>query len=556
MAITLQDGSAGLFDLQGKAFYAQQTINTARGTTVPAEIDDVQIIHNNLTPTDDLEQAIANLSTAIAESKSSFSGNISNLQSYCEALLIALVKADNPQPDESLKTALEELIRQMESSSDSVDASAIAASVSAGGSNSGDGTLITSVKGGDGLTRENSYAEDIECEAASDGRTASFTCRGENRVDLLSADWPQGSGAQTSVTAVQASSSLLTNGGFETEGDFDSDDTDDNAPTGWVISVGDIGNRILMTNVEVQTVVIASDPTSGWYVLHYTTPDGDVLTTDPIPWNASGSVVQAELRKFPGLSAITVATTGTSPNFTHTITFTGAGGNQTEMTNTSSLDTGTVTNNTTVAGTAEVLYGSKALHLNSNGAELTTIQQRLTTLEAETAYAVSLWAIADAVPAAGVITIDMVDGIGGSVIADKQGTNNSFTFNASDLTTSWQHLSDLVSGEIVFRTPTVVPDVVYFRIRISTAITSGRDVYFDEVAVFKMTELYRGGPLVGVVPGGSPFKKKDKFTITVTNGREGAIQEWYNRNFDMASLGLLLPSNSAGSETIPDSVVG
>lgn len=278
-------------------------------------------------------------------------------------------------------------------------------------------------------------------------------------------------------------------------------------------------------------------------------------------------------------------------------------------------------------------------------------------------YAVSLWAIADVVPAAGIITIDLVDGIGGTIIKDAQGVQNSISFDCTNLSTSWQHLDALVaavnevqqvsisgtptggtftltydgqttgtiaynadaatvqaalealsniesgdvsatggalpgtpvdieftgqlaaqdvpemttdgsgltggsspdsavatttdgsSNDLAFRTPKVLPDLVYLRVRISTAVSSGTSVFIDSVALDTMTELYSGGPFVAIFGGSIDFKVGDLWTVTTTNDRAGSIQEAYNRNFNMARLGLLLPSKTNGAETVPDTVI-
>lgn len=550
MTIEFTDGSNydGLFDILGKAFHAQSTIETAVGTTVPAEVEDA-IDQYRLRPsdpkTDGVDQPLLKISGKMQ------SGGLSsqrNIRSYASSFLTGFVDSDASLLNPSLQNALGELIRQMIAESESVDASTVAASVSGSGNNSDCG-FVVSVKRGDGRTQENLLAETLDMTPVSESISSSLTFRSrKNRADLLSHEWPAGSGTATTLSTVLASAGLLTNGDFEDESDV----TD--APDDWEVVVGTVGTTIKMTNIEVQTVTISGSPTSGTYVLHWTDPNGNAWTTSPLPYTASASSVQTALRQFAGLSQIVVTSTGTAPNYAHTITFTGAGGNLNQLTSTSSLDTGSIAHATTVAGTGQVFYGGKALEFDSDGAQLTQIRQRVAGLSASTAYAVSLWAIADVVPAAGVITIDLIDG-SGSVVTDDQGAPNSFTFNAADLTTSWQHLSDLVSGETVFRTPEVVPTVLYIRLRVSTAISSGTSVFFDSFAMAQMTELYSGGPLVAVFAGSSIFRSTDEWTLTSTNDRAGKFQEWFHRNFDMAAKGLLLPSDSGGSETIDDALI-
>jgi len=555
MTIDFYDGSNfdGLFNLLGKAFHAQKTINTARGTTIPAELDDVVEALNLLTVDAEYSLAGQPLQSLANSVRTAANSEMSSLANYAASLIITAVNKDNPQPQRDISTALRELVRQMVANSQSVDASTVTAAVTPGGSNTGTGLIVASTKRGDGLVNENMIAENIAGLATSDGDAASITLRGASRVAPLSADYPKGSGASASISAVSAANSLLANGDFEDEDDVA------NAPDDWIVSVGVIGTTVKMTDVEAQTVAIGGTPTSGYYRLLYTNALGDVQITGQIAYNATAATVQSALRQLTGLSQVTVTATGTTPNFTHTITFVGRGGNITELTSVSSLAGGTptITHGTTSAGTAQVYAGGKALIIDSDGAELTTFNQRLFGLNPETAYAFSMWAIADVVPAAGVITVDLVDGIGGTVIADSAGTNNTFSFDCDDLSDSaWQHVTTLVGGECVFRTPLVVPDVVYLRIRVSTAVSDTTSVFLDHAALTPMTAVYPGGPLVAAFSGNIGFLRGDEWTMAVTNNRAGELQEYFERNFGMSSLGLLLPSNAANSETIPDSVIG
>ena len=76
-----------------------------------------------------------------------------------------------------------------------------------------------------------------------------------------------------------------------------------------------------------------------------------------------------------------------------------------------------------------------------------------------------------------------------------------------------------------------------------------------------MDSLYSGGPQAAIFSGKTPFTKgsaqvaPDSFTITVTNDRAGEFQEWFERMFDMAAKGLILPSDSGGSETQSDALI-
>lgn len=540
-------GFTDLFTVLGKAFAAQGIANTARGTTVPTAVDGLVSEFNALDPSAELAAVSIGLPSGLSGFQSAASGLQTTLQQFARDFLIFQVNADNQQPDNSLNTALVELIRQMLANSESVDASTIGVSVTPGGSNVGDGVIVTSTKRSDGLTQQNSYAETLNVAVSSDVAPGSLLITDSVSASALDFTWPEGSGASSTVQVVNSDTSILSNGGFEDESDVD------NAPDDWFFSVGTIGTTVKMTNVEIQTVIMSGTPTAGNYRLYWTYR-GKVYQTGILAYNASGSDVQSALRALPGLALITVVTTGSTPNFTHTITFTGAGGNVTQLTSQNNTDSGSIAHATSSGGTAQVYRGGKAMEWDSDGSQLICMQQ-VVDLQASTAYAVNLWAITDSVPAAGVITIDLVDGIGGSVIQDAQGTNNSFTFSATDLTTSWQSLQDLVSGETVFRTPETLPTVVYFRMRVTTAISNTSSVWFDELCLTRMATIYTGGPMVAAFGGTVEFVLADTWTIAVTNNRAGLFQEYFNRNFGMADLGLLLPYDTGGTETIDDALI-
>jgi hypothetical protein len=326
---------------------------------------------------------------------------------------------------------------------------------------------------------------------------------------------------------------------------------------------------------EVQSFTLGPDVTGGTYTLSWDNGSGS-QTTAGIAWNANATEIRSALEATSTIAPGDVAVGGGPSPAAVTVTFqgayagtnvaamTGSGASLTQNAITGSVvtlqdgspDSGSITHLTTVPGTPQVYSGAKALIYTSNGSELTSIQQRLTRLQSNTVYGLHLWACCDDIPSAGVIKIELIDGTTGSVINDDDGTPNALTFNADDLLTTWQSLDDLVTGDVVFRTPLNVPSIVYLRLRISTAVTSGKSIFFDRFTMAPMTQLYAGGPFVQVIDGRDSFELGDAFELTVTNNRAGLVQEWFGRNFNMAQLGLLLPSNSAGSETIPDSVVG
>lgn len=553
MSINLYNSTLhnGLFDALGKSFKCQSDINLSRGNTIPGDIQSLLAAFDLQPFTPTVEAAVQPVFGAIASYQSGASSTMSTLATYAQNLLIAIVANDRTQPDATLKTALGYLISQMTTQGQTVKRSTVSVSITAGATNAGDGVILTSTKRGDGLVQENSIGEVITGTAQAASLTSSISfVGGQAASSLLGQDWPLGSAAGFSLSAVDATAgtgSLLLNGGMETQVN------NPNVPDNWILSVGTPGTTCGMTITGVLSLTIAGTPTSGDYIILWTDRYGKVQATAPLAYNATQGTVQSALRLLAGLGQVTVATTGTTPNFTHTVTMTGVPGDPNLFSTLNFLNTGTITPAIVTHGTVQVLAGNSAFYFLSNGSELTTYQQQLTTLQPATAYAISLWACADAVPGAGALTVDLIDGIGGTVLQDAQGVANSITFNASSLGTGFQNLSQLQAGECVFRTPAILPSLIYLRIRISTAVTSTRKIFWDNVALNALTQIYSGGPLMSAFAGARPFSTADTWTITVANDRLGVLREWCARNWNMASLGLLLPTSA--SPTIPDSVV-
>ena len=386
MTVTLTGvANDGLMDVQGKAFFALDTLNTVRLTTVPTEVIDVIEEFENFTVTLDLQQTIEGLPTATSTWQSGGSTLSNKLRDVSRDIMVQLVQEDSPEPASDLTSTLNYLINQMEVEGEFVDANAVTLSLAANDENDaniGDPAITFTARRGDGRVQQNALAEDIQFVVTSDAsaNAPGFSVDGEVAVDTLSQEWPKGSSLSTTITASNAASSLLTNGDFEIT-------TISNTPDDWIVTTGTPGITVLVTDAEVQTVVIAESPTGGSYLLYYTNTASIVRATVPLAWNAGGSAVQSALRDLPGLEGVTVDTTGTSPNFTHTITFTGVAGNAEQLTSKNSLEGGlgaTITHATTVVGNVGS-YKGRALQLNGNGSEETELYHALT-LSPEVVY--------------------------------------------------------------------------------------------------------------------------------------------------------------------------
>jgi hypothetical protein len=529
-------GSGGFFTIAGKAIFAIETKLTAQATTVPAEITDLLTAWEALPDDAKYTALLRSIPDAVASER----GDTRIPNAVAQAirdLLVLMVTEDTAISSNTLQTAVLELLSQMEAASASVDASTVSVTITPGGSNTGDAVLIGSVKSADGRSCEHALAETIAVDVL--GTLLRLTGKAA-QSDPLASDWPKGSGTSRNLVGVLPESSLTP------AGTFDTDDEETGRPDGCTIEVGVPNSTLKLTAVEIQTVAISGTPTSGFYTLTYTNADGDELTTEPLAYNASGDDVEDALQALDGLESVEVVTTGLSPNFTHTITFVGVAGNVATLASSNTFDAGSIAHNTTTAGSAHA-YRGRALEFNSDGSELTEIRLR-PTLARSTVYAFHVRGKVDTFPAAGVMEVELIDGAG-NVLDDDAGTPNAITIDpksGGDLLTS---AFSSVSG--FFRTPALLPPVVYLRLRISTAISNTSSVFFDDLALAEASQFYGGGPFFQAF--GTP-DSEDEWSAIVANNRAGKFQEWLYR-LGVTNRGQLAPSKTDGTETIADSLI-
>lgn len=532
----------------GKFFAIGEGANTALASTVPAGVDTaLSGLGSSLgAQYEAVRQSILDAQNAFQQAGGSANGSL--IQRPAQQLILLTVSDDKPVAS-TLALAIRELIKQFEDGGESLDASSVSASIAYDATNIGNGKAIVSTKRADGRDCLFSYAEDLDllCTGVVNEQ-ATFSILGEPLIDPLLPTWPGGSGAdsQTIGKTAATAGNLVTNGTFE-----ENDDNSLHLPEGWIAPTATLGTTLKMSAVEIQTVAITGTPTGGFYTLSWVNGQGQTQTTSPLAFDASENSVQTALQALVGLAEVTVASTGTSPNFTHTITFTNVT-NPAQLTSTNSLTGGsspTITHATTTAGSANVFRGARSVEFASDGSQLTTLQVPVT-LEALTQYALCAWVKASsAAPAAGVLTIDLVDGIGGSVVNDEQGTANSVSLSHASFTTSFQAVL------AAFRTPAATPSQLYFRIRISTAVTNGVSLYLDDVFLGAMDEAYTDGPSVAVFDGSTDWLADDLITVTVSNDREGLFHEWLDRVLTLRENRLLFPVDDSGTETQSDSLI-
>lgn len=538
---------ATLMTRLGHFFYAGDGLNTALGSTLPTRVNAALAgLGSSLDAKyEAVRDSVLGGLTGVQKSGVTALGTL--VQEPAEDLILLTVSDDQPLAS-TLELAILELIKQFEDGTESLDASTVSASVAYDAGNVGNGVVVTSVKRGDGKACLFALAEAVSVAISNVANgLATFTITGEPEESPLSPLWPQGSGASGTTSGLTAldGSNLVANGTFEAN-----DDNSVHLPAGWLAPVATLGTTLKMGSVEIQTVIVSGSPAGGYYVLNWVNASSQSQTTVPLAFDAGESDVQSALNALAGLENVTVSTSGTSPNYTHTITFTGVT-NPAQLTSTNSLTGGSspaLAHATSPAGSANVFRGARAVEFDSNASQLTTLMVPVA-VEALKQYAFCAYMKTDSVPAAGVLTVDLVDGVGGTVVADQAGTNNTFTVSATGLTTSF------VAKTGVFRIPASPPSQVYLRIRISTAVSNTSSVFIDEVQLVEMTECYTDGLSVAVFDGSTAWLAGDLATVTVANDRAGALAEWLDRVLGLRESRLLFPTKTDGSETQVDGLI-
>jgi hypothetical protein len=226
---------------------------------------------------------------------------------------------------------------------------------------------------------------------------------------------------------------------------------------------------------------------------------------------------------------------------------------------------------TILNGTVSNAYttGGGSLQFAGNGSELTAVYQPFNTAPStiagaggtayniaalpDTPFAVNLWLKVDVQPASGVVEIALTDGTG-TIINDDQSVANSKTQSLTGLTGGvWQNVN------AVFRLPKSPPtNGIWLRIRLSTFLSNGKNVYFGRVGFAQMQQLYTGGPFVAAFSGNTNVNATgltpDAWTINVTNTL-GAFAKLLWQWFSPATMTPPVYIPTASSPSISDTLV-
>jgi len=223
------------------------------------------------------------------------------------------------------------------------------------------------------------------------------------------------------------------------------------------------------------------------------------------------------------------------------------------------LGVGAAGTNILSGGSGNAYTLSNSLEIVGDGSTLTSLTQTFNTatsttvgaggtpakLAPQSQLALNCWIKVSATPAAGVLEFSLVDG-SGTTVNDDAGNANLFTKSLTAVSTSWVN----VNG--VFRTPSVMPSTIKLKVRLSTALSAGTNLFLDDLALAKMTLLYNGGPYIAGFASNTNPVQGDTWTAATTNTM-GVLAMWLERFFSLRDKGLQFPYS--GSPTVADSLV-
>ena len=507
--------TATLFNRANLVIELTDAAATYQASTLPADANAVLASFETVLENVDTYRDLSSFQSACLGFQSNGS-----LYSAAKALIgseiVRQVRAFDTSFTGNVNSAIDILYDDMVAEGDSIDNNAC--TVTATNPSTACHQLLVSVTGPLGTAGELVYDETIVGEWTGTG----IRLRGERAFTATSAFWPTGSGLNKTLTF---GTNAVTNGDFSEQNELSLQ------PESWQIVTGTTTN-VVMTVVNTQTIVISGTPTTDWYRLTVTDPDGNVQVTEPISYDADGGDVQTALAALTGFEDTEVTTTGTSPNYTHTVTFYGVAGAVPIMSSYNEFDTGSIAHAITTSGDTSG-YADYSMYWLGDGSSNPNIKQQLT-LVAGTVYAGGVW-LQKSISLTGTLVISLRDGAG-TVINDNAGTANSSSLDVSTLTSGWQ------LHRFFFRTPDDLPDMVFLDIRTTSALANTRKLYFDQVTIVPATAV--GGFYAAVIAGDPPTSTQE-YSIAATNDYSGKFQTMMMRYFNRQ-----LPSS--GSPTIAD----
>jgi hypothetical protein len=250
----LLTGTGGLFTRWGRIAAYLNGINAFRGTTdlTAASIRSVGPYTDNVfAQFTSADQNLMDRWYSTQDTfRASFNTQATTLQTLFGNVLTQMANEDTPLASVTIPAALQLLISQMKTGSQTVTKPTVSVAVTAG-SNTGDGQCVASTTDTDGLVLDYVFAEPINLTVTNDSYSGSAIAGREpiswadstfppNSLSFL---WPGGSGAGGNFNAVDATQNqgdnLLFNSGFDTFVSVP------NVPDHWSVLVGSPGSQIL-----------------------------------------------------------------------------------------------------------------------------------------------------------------------------------------------------------------------------------------------------------------------------------------------------------------------
>lgn len=263
MTIPLLNSGHGLMEILGRWAGGLDDINAIRGTLATGGIPTARVLSGALW-TSRVTDLIGRYNSAVQQI--SVDGIYSSLTAWQNAsaqfltvvqqesqrVLINMANTDNPLVQQTLVSALALLVTQMTNAAQTVQSSTVAAgAATAVGTPHGNPVWVTSAKDGNGLGLQYTIPETITLTCTVDSQSQATSLNTETfsvtspvaEQNFLAADWPLGSGLNSSLNLVDASKNNASNQVIN-NGDFETFSGSPLSPNNWTIAVGTAGVNV------------------------------------------------------------------------------------------------------------------------------------------------------------------------------------------------------------------------------------------------------------------------------------------------------------------------
>ena len=143
-----------------------------------------------------------------------------------------------------------------------------------------------------------------------------------------------------------------------------------------------------------------------------------------------------------------------------------------------------------------------------------------------------------------------VKNAGGTIL-----NNGHASFQASKSIAHGSLTTSYVLHTVDFITPLVIGEGAYVEVATTTAFNTNTDVHVDHLVLAEMHRPVPGGVAFNIIAGSTAFVEGDFMTAQTTNDGAGKFAIEFDRFFDMAGMGLQLPSATGGSITRADGLI-